>query len=160
MEGRFSLFLTLNKRLSLAMSKPATQLLRPTTACLLLVLFGFGVHTPALHGAYVWDDQSLIAGNPLIKSPLLLAENFRFFLFADGFSSHYRPVQSISLLVDYVIWHNNTLGFHLTNILLHIGSALLLYLLLRRVLPLLFIRVEWQHRDSFLGASPLLIALV
>jgi hypothetical protein len=42
--------------------------------------------------------------NPLIEGPLLLAENFRHFLFTDGFSSHYRPIQNVSFLLDYLVW--------------------------------------------------------
>lgn len=100
MKGRFRVLANagLNKQLVVAVSKLATQLLRPRAACLLLVLFGFAVHVPALHGPFIWDDHTLIARNPLIKSPLLLAENSRHFLFTDGFSSHYRPIQNVSFL--------------------------------------------------------------
>jgi tetratricopeptide (TPR) repeat protein len=150
----------LNTRATAAVSKAGTHLLRPRAACLLLVLFCFAVHEPALHGPYIWDDQTLIVRNPLIKSPLLLAENFRHFLFADGFSSHYRPIQSISFLVDYFVWKNDTLGFHLTNVFLHLGSGILLYFLLRRMLPGLLSRSEWRRRESFQAATALLIALI
>jgi Flp pilus assembly protein TadD len=162
MEGRFRflVFATLNTRVAAAVSKAATHLLRSRAACLLLILFGIGVHAPALHGLYIWDDQTLIVRNPFIKSPLLLAENFRHFLFTDGFSSHYRPIQSVSFFLDYLVWKNETLGFHLTNVLLHVASAILLYFLLRRLLPLLLSVSEWHHRESFQAATALLIALV
>lgn len=143
-----------------AVRNVATHLLRRRAACLLLILFGFVVHGPALHGSFIWDDQTLVFRNPLIKSPLLLAENFRHFLFIDGFSSHYRPIQSVSFLLDYLVWKNDTLGFHLTNVLLHVGSAILLYFLLRRLLPLLLSRGEWPHSESFQTAAAGLIALV
>ncbi|MFL6521051.1 MAG: tetratricopeptide repeat protein [Chthoniobacterales bacterium] len=143
-----------------AASKAATQLLTSRAACLLLILFCFAVHGPALHGHFIWDDQTLIVRNPLIKSPLLLVENFRHFLFVDGFSSHYRPIQSISFLLDYFLWKNNTLGFHLTNVLLHLGSAILLYFLLRLLLPRLLSHSAWRKRESFEAATALLIALV
>src|SRR3954469_17491530 len=161
MEGRFRflVFATLNTRVAAVVSKTATHLLSSRAACLLLILFCFAVHGPALHGRFIWDDQSLIVRNPLIKSPLLLAENFRHFLFADGFSSHYRPIQSISFLLDYLLWKDNTLGFHLTNVLLHSGSAILLFFLLRRLLPHLLSQSEWRHRGSFQAATALLIAL-
>jgi protein O-mannosyl-transferase len=162
MEGRFRLllFATLNTRVAALVSKAAAHLLGARAACLLVILFGFAVHGPALHGRYIWDDQTLIVRNPLIKSPLLLAENFRHFLFADGFSSHYRPIQSVSFFLDYLVWKNDTLGFHLTNVLLHVGSAILLYFLLRRLLPLLLSGSEWRDRESFRAATALLTALV
>ncbi|HEX4629451.1 MAG TPA: tetratricopeptide repeat protein [Chthoniobacterales bacterium] len=89
-----------------------------------------------------------------------MAENFRHFLFADGFSNHYRPIQSVSFVFDYLVSKNDTLGFHLTNVFLHVGSAMLLYFLLRRLLPLLLSRGEWPRRESFQAATALLVALV
>ena len=100
-----------------------------------LALTGFTVHIPAFQGQPIWDDDYLIRTNPLIKSPLLVLEAFRHYLFLDSYSAHYRPVQDLSYMLDYVLWNDNTYGFHLTNVLLHIGSAILLYLLLRKLLP-------------------------
>ena len=102
--------------------------------CLLLVVIGFAVRLPALSGQLIWDDTSLIRDNPFIKSPLLIGECFRHYLSLDGPSTHYRPIQNISYCLDYLIWNNNTYGFHLSNILWHIASGVLLYLLLLRLL--------------------------
>ncbi len=102
--------------------------------CLLLTVAGFAVHVPALQGELLWDDQYLLRNNPFIKSPLLIFETFRHYLFLDSFSGHYRPVQNISLILDYFIWNTNAYGFHLTNVLLHVASGVLLYFLLRRLL--------------------------
>src|SRR3954469_24817781 len=107
---------------------------RTWMSCVILALLGFAVHFPSLQGQLIWDDQYLARDNPLIKSPLLVLENFRHYLFIDSFSSHYRPVQNISYIVDYVIWNNDPYGFHLSNILWHLGSGILLFLLLQKVL--------------------------
>ena len=42
-------------------------------------------------------------------------------------------MQNLSFIVDYFFWNGNIYGFHLTNLLLHIGSGLLLYLLLGKL---------------------------
>src|SRR5205807_353029 len=89
--------------------------------------------SPALQGQRIWDDQYLSYENPFIKSPLLVMEAFRHYLFLDSFSAHYRPVQNISFIVDYFFWNTNEFGFHLTNVLLHAGSGVLLYFLLRQL---------------------------
>lgn len=102
--------------------------------CVVLALLGFAAHFPGLQGQLIWDDQYLAHDNPLIKSPLLIVENFRHYLFLDSFSSHYRPVQNISYIVDYLIWNTDPYGFHLSNILWHVGSAVLLFLLLEKLL--------------------------
>src|SRR5438477_11547278 len=101
---------------------------------LFLAVIGFLVHLPALQGQLVWDDDYLAQSNPFIKSPLLALEAFRHYLFLDSYSPHYRPVQNLSFMADYYFWNSDPAGFHLTNILLHVGSGLLLY----RLLTLLF----------------------
>ena len=101
---------------------------------LLLTVAGVVTHLPALQGERIWDDQYLSLGNPFIKSPLLILEAFRHYLFLDSLSIHYRPVQNISYIFDYFFWNTDAAGFHLTNILLHVASGILLYLLLRQLL--------------------------
>ncbi len=103
---------------------------RPWLRCLVLALFGAGVHIPALQGQLIWDDVYLARDNPLIKSPLLILETFRHYLFPDSYSGHYRPVQNISYTFDYLIWNADTYGYHLSNVLWHVGSGILLYFLL------------------------------
>jgi tetratricopeptide (TPR) repeat protein len=94
---------------------------------------GFLVHVPALQGQFLWDDVYLAQENPFIKSPLLIYQAFRHYLFHDSFSAHYRPVQNLSFMVDYYFWNSDATGFHLTNVLLHVLSGLLLYRLLSRL---------------------------
>jgi tetratricopeptide (TPR) repeat protein len=107
---------------------------RTWVRCVILASLGFAVHFPALQGQLIWDDQYLAHENPLIKSPLLVLENFRHHLFLGSFSSHYRPVQNISYIVDYLIWNTDLYGFHLSNILWHVASGILLFLLLEKLL--------------------------
>lgn len=97
----------------------------------LLVTLGLGSRLPALQGELLWDDTHLIAANPLIRSPILILETFRHFLFPDSLSGHYRPVQTVSYIFDYFFWNDNYYGFHLSNVLWHIAGGCLLYKLLR-----------------------------
>lgn len=110
---------------------------KPWLHGLLLILTGFAVRVPALSGELIWDDHYLTRDSPFIKSPLLILEAFRHHLFPDSFSGHYRPVQNVSFIVDYFFWNTDTYGFHLTNVLLHVASGVLLYCLLRKLLPTL-----------------------
>jgi protein O-mannosyl-transferase len=108
--------------------------------CLFLGLITIIVHSPALSGQRIWDDEYLSRDNPFIKSPLLILEAFRHHLFLDSSSAHYRPVQNVSYIFDYFFWNTDEFGFHLTNVALHAGSGILLYFLLRYVLSSLFFR--------------------
>jgi Flp pilus assembly protein TadD len=112
-------------------------------ACSALLLVATVIHSPSLQGQRIWDDRYLTQDNPMIKSPVLILETFRHYLFLDSFSPHYRPVQNISMMWDYFFWNTNEFGFHLTNVLLHGASGILLYFLLRRVLPRLISR-RWR----------------
>jgi tetratricopeptide (TPR) repeat protein len=133
--------------------------------CLLLALVGALTRFPALQGERIWDDHYLARDNPFIKSPILILEAFRHYLFLDSFSAHYRPMQNISYMADYFFWNTNEFGFHLTNVLLHAGSGVLLYLLLRQLLRPLFLgpdsptaprladpSLRWIFNGSFLVA--------
>ena len=95
---------------------------------------GFIIRLPAIQGQLIWDDICLTRDNPFIKSPLLVLETFRHYLFPDSFSGHYRPVQNLSYMFDYFFWNMDPAGFHLSNILLHVGAGLLLYRLLTHLL--------------------------
>ena len=100
----------------------------------LLALVGFAIRMPALQGEMVWDDAFLVRDNPLIKSPLFIFEVFRHYLWMESaFAAHYRPMQNVSFMADYFFWNNNVYGFHLTNVLLHVASGILLYFLLERL---------------------------
>ena len=106
---------------------------RTWARCAVLALLGFLVHLPSLQGQLIWDDQYLAHDNPFIKSPLLILESFRHHLFLDSFSAHYRPVQTISYIVDYLLWNTDPYGYHLSNILWHVASGILLFLLLQKL---------------------------
>ena len=125
----------------------------PWAAALFLAAIGFIVRMPALQGEPVWDDDYLIRTNPFIKSPLLILEAFRHYLFLDTYSAHYRPIQNLSYMADYLFWNANFYGFHLSSLLLHIGSGVLLYFLLGKLLTLL------QQRLSP-GQNPLPVPLI
>jgi len=146
-----------SKRFKLAWQGLVTYTERHWLRCLLLVVLGAVARLPALQGTLLWDDLYLVRNNPFIKSPLLIPEAFRHYLFPDSFAGHYRPVQTISFVFDYLVWNTDAYGYHLSNLLWHIGSGLLLYLLLQRLLP--SIAPRWQCPGVLSGAA-FVIALI
>jgi protein O-mannosyl-transferase len=79
-----------------------------------------------------WDDGALILNNTNIRS--LSIDNLKniFSLKAGG---TYQPMRVFSYAIDYSISKHNPLAFHVHNILLHILSSILLYMLLLKALP-------------------------
>ena len=95
----------------------------------LIVLLGFGIYANSLHSQFIYDDVTLIKYNNYIKSwsnlPKVLVEDI-----GGGIgvlSSFNRQIQMISYMIDYSLWGLNTMGYHITNIILHIFVSLCIY---------------------------------
>lgn len=113
---------------------PTFSRLKPWQLTIALVTAAFVAYAPALCGEPIWDDAFLVGSNPFFRSPLFVWEVFRHWLFPDAFAAYYRPVQNLSYLADYLVWRGEPFGYHLTNILLHGGAAVFLFLLLQRLI--------------------------
>ncbi len=109
----------------------------------LLALIGLGILVSiafgnTLRGGFVFDDHSLIEENPRLHSIRHLPDAFSmdFYQFHSGKqarSSYYRPLVSISYMIDYALWHLNAKGYHATNVLLHFLVTVLIFLLLKEL---------------------------
>ncbi|MEK6775301.1 MAG: tetratricopeptide repeat protein [bacterium] len=88
-----------------------------------------------------WDDTKYVTENLLIRG---FTWKHLAGIFTEQFVGNYAPVQMLSYMIDYRIWGLNPMGFHLTNLLLHILNALLVFFLLFR-----FCR---NRPASFIGA--------
>ncbi|MBU0478119.1 tetratricopeptide repeat protein [bacterium] len=96
---------------------------------LIIILTGIVAYLTSFQNNFVWDDIGLISVNPYIKSWKHIGDIFTSFLYhktGEG-GIFYRPIVSLSFLIDYSIWKENPVGYHLTNLLLHILNAILLY---------------------------------
>jgi tetratricopeptide (TPR) repeat protein len=83
---------------------------------------------PALHGGFVLDDDLLLTESKLIKAPDGL---FRIWFTAEPVD--YWPVTNSSLWIEWRLWGLDPTGYHVTNLILHISAALLIWLVLRRL---------------------------
>ncbi len=100
----------------------------------ILLLAGFFVFAPALHGAWLWDDGFTIKGNALMAD----AGGWWKFWFAPP-GPDYFPLTST---VEWVLWRvfgDHTLPYHLASLALHLFSAFLLWRLFAR----LGLRLAW-----------------
>jgi protein O-mannosyl-transferase len=102
-----------------------------------LIAAGLLAYAPVLNGQFLWDDTWLVGQNPFFKSPVFSFEVFRHYLYLEGTSTYYRPVQNLSYMVDYWLWNSNTFGYHLANVLFHALSGYLLFRLVEKLLPTL-----------------------
>ena len=100
---------------------------------LLIIFISFLVYLNALRNGFVWDDMVLIADNEGIKKWDSFLENFvrDFFDTTDDTIEfkygYYRPIISFSYMIDYAVWGLKPWGFHLSNIIFHTVSCILVY---------------------------------
>ncbi|MFC1621734.1 tetratricopeptide repeat protein [Candidatus Omnitrophota bacterium] len=101
-------------------------------ALILVCAVVFIAHHNSLRGEFVYDDKGLVIDNALIKDAARIKDIFTTQLFeASGtYSNAYRPLQSLSLMLDYHLWKLNPFGYHLTNILIHILNSIGVYFLI------------------------------
>ena len=102
----------------------------------LIIILGFVVYGNSLDGKFVWDDEALVKNNIYIKNWHSIANLFTkdvgMHIGADAGMKYnlYRPLQMLTYMCDYSFWKLNVTGYHLTNILLHIFTALAIYWLI------------------------------
>ncbi len=95
-------------------------------ACIFILVFID--YYPAIRGQFIWDDYLYVANCDLIKAHDGL---YRFWFTTQPID--YWPVSNSSFWIEWRLWGTNTLGYHLTNIVLHGISALLVWLILRKL---------------------------
>jgi tetratricopeptide (TPR) repeat protein len=106
-----------------------TRLRRPLAALLglavLLVVYG-----PALNGGFVWDDDAWTSK----LEPLFSTRGGLWRLWAnDPLLQQYYPLTATSFWLDWHLWRDWTLPYHIENVLLHGLCAVLLGVVLTRL---------------------------
>ncbi len=86
-------------------------------------------YTPALHGAFLWDDDFHVAQNATLRT---LAGLVRIWSEPQAIQQYY-PLTHTSFWIEYHLWGTGTLGYHVVNVLLHVANALLLQRVLARL---------------------------
>ena len=102
--------------------------LAPLLAGAAIVLVTLAVYLPAMKAGFIWDDDSMLTANPLVQSP----DGLRAIWFSTE-PADYWPLTYSSLWLEWRMWGMNASGYHVTNILLHAFSAVLLWRVLLRM---------------------------
>ena len=116
----------------------------------LIALITFTAYLPVFHAGFIWDDDTLLTANALVKSSSGLYDIW--------FSTRpydYFPLFYTSFWFEWRLWGMNPLGYHLVNLLLHAAGAVLLW----RVLKQLRISAAWWAALVF-AVHPVCVASV
>lgn len=106
-----------------------------------LLLVTSAAYAPSLTGTFQWDDKSLILKNPYIRSFKHLRRNLSSAFWNVKPSGggdlranvYFRPLVTLSYMVDHAIYGVQPWGYHLTNVLLHSLAVLMVYWLAIRI---------------------------
>jgi tetratricopeptide (TPR) repeat protein len=112
-----------------AQVRPALPKKRIWLAIAAIALAGILVYANALNGQFLLDDEQLIQQNRFIKDWKYLGQIFSTNIIqgSDRPSGFYRPLQIVTYAFDHAIGGVNVFGYHLTNVLLHIATALAIF---------------------------------
>jgi len=98
-----------------------------------IILFIVAAHSPALHAGFIWDDADHLTQNPCVIGPLGFKE-----IWTTPRAIYYPMVLTVFWALHKFIGLNS-FPYHLLNLLMHAGSAVLLWHVLRQ----LNVRAAW-----------------
>src|ERR1700742_1012634 len=108
----------------------------------LILVMGLWIYWPALGGDWLWDDDRLISKNFQLRSWEGLWQTW----FSPGSSVDYYPLWQTAQWIEWHLWSNHPLGYHLTTLALHLFNALLIW----RLFDKLGLRFAWLGSLLFL----------
>ena len=112
----------------------------------LIVVMTIVTYHGVTRNGFVLDDFHTVAGNPSIRSWAHAASWFTspYAASQSKESASYRPVLMASYALDDALWGESPAGFHVTNLLLHLGVVTIVFLLAGRL---------WAQGGAALGAA-------
>jgi len=96
---------------------------------MVLIIATFAAYRPVWQAGFIWDDRIHVTHNVNLRSAAGLWRIW----FEPEASQQYYPLQLSSYWLEFHLWGLHPLGYHLVNVLLHAGNAILLWQLLRRL---------------------------
>jgi tetratricopeptide (TPR) repeat protein len=95
---------------------------------LTLVLVTFAAYTPVWHAGFIWDDDRHVTDNRIVKASDGLYRTWFTTEPAD-----YYPLTWTLWWLEWRLWGDGALGYHIVNVLLHALNAALVWLILQRL---------------------------
>ncbi|HZZ28353.1 MAG TPA: tetratricopeptide repeat protein [Pirellulales bacterium] len=112
----------------ISMSRNRKSVIQILCGTAIIIFSTILIYWPALHGEFVMDDALLVTHNPIVKSADGL---YRFWCTTEP--TDYWPLTNSTFWLEWRLWGMNSAGYHVTNLVLHIASVLLLWAILRKL---------------------------
>lgn len=125
-----------------------------------VIIVSSSLYSNTLKNSFVYDDESTITSNTMIKElnnlPKLLKKEY----FLSSGEMSYRPVVTLTYFLDYAIYGPKPWGYHFTNILLHTVNGILLYIFLTLIIQPLPVNNRLSALCFLSDNIPLLVSLL
>src|SRR5580658_5258481 len=116
---------------AIATSQPSPRMMRRSdliwiaaVAAIMLIAY-----LPIFNAGWIWDDNHYVTGNIHLHT----LHGLRQLWLRPGAVPQYYPLTHTSFWIEYHLWGQHPLGYHLDNLFLHIANAALIGLILRRL---------------------------
>lgn len=94
-----------------------------------LLLLATLPYLPAMHGEFLWDDHDIyITNNPLLRQA---GGWYRCWVTTD--TPDYYPLTYSTFWIEWQLWQDQTLGYHVVNLALHVLCVFLLWQILQKL---------------------------
>jgi len=103
---------------------------KKTLQVFLIILFCLIIYIPSLGNGYIWDDDLNVYKNQWVQK----TDGLWNIWFSAKIYQYY-PVDFTTFWVEHKLWGLNPFGYHLTNLLIHILNALLLFWVISKLYP-------------------------
>jgi Flp pilus assembly protein TadD len=118
--------------------------------CVLILAIGLLAYSNSFHNPFQWDENVCLVQNPVVKNLKYL------FDLSSGRPadpercplSRTRTVGYLTFAINYKLHGFNVLGYHLFNLMIHLGNALLVYLFILLTFKTPFLEGATLKRDS------------
>jgi len=87
------------------------------------------VYLPSIGNGFIWDDDAYVQHNPTLQSVHGLWQIWT----EPTATPQYYPLVYTTFWIEYRLWSDRPLGYHVDNVLLHALGAVLLWRLLKRL---------------------------
>ncbi len=116
---------SLQRRKNIRFISPAS--FKTLAAAALIVGLTCLAYLPSINGGFLLDDKELITSNDLVRAPDGL---FRYWCTTAPVD--YWPATNSAFWLQWRLWGDNQIGYHASNLTLHIVESLLVWIVLRK----------------------------
>ena len=102
---------------------------------LLIIIIGGGIYANSLPNSFVYDDLVTVEENLFIRDWGNLSKFFSADYYSRSEEYSFRPLVTLTYFSDYAIFGLKSWGYHLTNLILHLLTGVVIFFLCKKLLP-------------------------